>query len=270
MGQLRAHRFDGAFELKGDLRHHLLLALAGIPFRAGYGVTGGGFLAHRVLEWNGSEHAVDANLRFLDCLQAPSPAAARPNVIPRLPWNPTAAERGWLDGLIGDRPLLVFHPDAGTPAKRWPAARFAALMERAAARGFQTVLAGTNPALGKQVQSAAPAAGAIDLMGRTTLPQLITLLQASRGIVSSDSGPAHLAAAVGRPVFALWSGTSDPARWRPRGEVMLVRHAVACEFCQHVHCPKPVHDCMEGLSLDEVTMPFQSFLERAYAAKGVP
>jgi len=252
---VRGRGFEVSLEMTGDARHHLALALAGVPFRAGYSVTGGAFLLHRELPWDATMHAADRNMAFMPLLGAP----ARTGDVPHLTWRSRDSELAWLAGL-GNGRRLILHVDAGTPARRWPADRFAALARDARRAGLTPVFVGLDPALSKAVQGT----GGTDLIGRTSFEQLVTLIQASEGVVSADSGPAHIAAALGKPVLVLWSGTADPAIWRPRGKaVRWVEVPVPCAYCGQIRCPLPRHACMEDLTIERVRPAFEHLLAAA-------
>ncbi len=113
--------------------------------------------------------------------------------------------------------LLVPGAAAHRPAKRWPAARFASLARHLAAAGLAPVLigAGAERALGAAIRAEAPEA--IDLIGRTELPDLGPIAARAALAVGNDTGPMHLIAALGRPVLVLFSSESDPALTAPQG-----------------------------------------------------
>jgi len=262
VARLRAERFDAAFEPKGDLRHLLLLTRARIPFRAGYANTGGGFLLHQELPWDPARHAADENAALLACAGLPVPPAATP----RLTWTPRSGELQWLEQAVPAPRFAVLHVDAGTAAKRWAPERFAPLARFAASQGLHPVIAGADRTLSPVLKHALAGTAHTDLLGKTSLGQLVTLLARAGLVLSTDSGPAQIAAALERPVFVLWSGTSNPARWAPRGHTGFVRHPVPCEFCQLEVCPKPVHDCMVGLTPDAALRALEAFAQAAPGA----
>ncbi len=113
--------------------------------------------------------------------------------------------------------LLVPGAAAHRPAKRWPAERFGALARHLAALGLVPVVvgAGEEAALGAMIRAAAP--GAIDLVGKTKLPDLGPLAAGAALAVGNDTGPMHLIAALGRPTLVLFSAESEPALTAPRG-----------------------------------------------------
>jgi ADP-heptose:LPS heptosyltransferase len=123
----------------------------------------------------------------------------------------------WLTGLaFPDLPeraaLLVPGAAPHRPAKRWPIDRYAALAERLATRGFSPVVIGS--AAEAPLARAIPAA--LDLTGRTTIAQLGAIAARAAVAVGNDTGPMHLAAAVGCPSVVLFSADSDPALTAPR------------------------------------------------------
>ena len=108
------------------------------------------------------------------------------------------------------------------PRKRWPAERFAALASLLADRGLTPIIVGAaaDHAAAATIRAACPQA--IDLTGRTTLMQLAQTMATATLAIGNDTGPTHLAAALGLPTIALFSGDSDPALTRPRGNVTVL------------------------------------------------
>ncbi len=125
----------------------------------------------------------------------------------------------WLDddvsklGLPDRFALLVPGGSAHRPAKRWPAARYAELAAALAARGLTPVVAGGADERGL----AAAIPDALDLTGRTSLLALAGVARRAALAIGNDTGPMHLASAIGTPSLTLFSAESDPARCAPRG-----------------------------------------------------
>src|SRR5207247_7538000 len=134
------------------------------------------------------------------------------------------------------------NPSARWETKRWPLESFAAVGDRLQQdEATRVVLIGGRDErpVGKQVMRAMQTAP-IDLMGQTTLKELIALLRRARLLVTNDSGPMHLAAAVGTPVIALF-GPTDLARTGPYGAGHTVlRTAAPCTPGSTRRCPHPV------------------------------
>ena len=129
--------------------------------------------------------------------------------------------------LIPPERFAVLIPGAAPhrPAKRWPAERFAALAALLAVRGLVPVVVGgrEDAALAAAIRAACPAAR--DLTGRTSLPELAALVARAALAVGNDTGPMHLAAAMGTPGVVLFSEESDPALTAPRGKIRVLRVA---------------------------------------------
>jgi lipopolysaccharide heptosyltransferase II len=153
--------------------------------------------------------------------------------------------------------VVVLAPGAGWPGKQWPADRFAALATQLTARaGVGVVVVGsrTERALGDEV-AAGCATGAVNLAGHTTVRQLASVLRRARVFVGNDSGPLHLAAALGVPTVALF-GPTRASKWAPRtASSVVVQKEGLCEGCIAWH-PRAtcLHDrrCMRAISVDEV------------------
>ena len=88
----------------------------------------------------------------------------------------------------------------------------------------------------------------IDWTGDLDVLELAALIERADVFVGADSGPAHLAAAVGRPSVVLFSGTNNAGQWRPQGlQVTVLKNEVACSPCHRETCPLVDHPCLEGL-----------------------
>ncbi len=118
--------------------------------------------------------------------------------------------------------LLVPGAAPHRPRKRWPIERFATLAGGLVERGQVPVIAGAaqDAPLAAAIRAAAP--GAIDMTGRTTLRELAAMAAGAAVAVGNDTGPMHLAAAMGTPCVVLFSADSDPALTRPRGQVTVI------------------------------------------------
>jgi heptosyltransferase II len=153
-------------------------------------------------------------------------------------------------GLDRSRPAAVLCPGAEYgPAKRWPARYFAELAQGVAARGCDVWLIGSASDRAIGVEIAGSAAGACrNLCGETTLSEAIDLLASGSVVVSNDSGLMHLAAALGRPLVALY-GSSSPAFTPPlssRAEVLKLD--LPCSPCFQRECPLGHFNCMMQLT----------------------
>ena len=216
-------RFDCAIVSNPQKELHAAIRLAGIPVRVGYARKWGCLLTHRVEDRKalGDRHEVEYNFTLIRALGLP--ATLRPWRFP--PFSREQAEIAGLPelrGLQSSEPLVAVHPFSSTPQKRWPAERYRELIRRLNGRaGVRVVVVGGAEERWETAAVVPPDRPVANLVGRLTLRQLAALLQRARLLVSNDSGPVHLAAAVGTRVVALF-GSSHPAtgpkRWGPWGE----------------------------------------------------
>jgi ADP-heptose:LPS heptosyltransferase len=150
-----------------------------------------------------------------------------------------------------ERPYVVVHPGASVPARAWAPERCAALVGALAAAGHRVVVTG---APGERALTARVAgAGGLDLGGRTDFAGLAGVIAAAEAIVVGNTGPAHLAAAVGTPVVSLFAPTVPAVRWRPwRVPHELLYVDVPCAGCRARVCPVEGHPCLNGVDVVDV------------------
>jgi heptosyltransferase-1 len=150
------------------------------------------------------------------------------------------------------RPILAVHPGAAWETKRWPPAHFAELARRAHRRFAASVVLVGGPGEGQLCrQIAARLTGPlVDLGEQTGLLELAAVAQSADVFLSGDTGPMHLAAAVGTPTVSVFTCTS-PLQAGPRGcEGLLTATKVPCAASYLRKCPAMV--CMEELTPDRV------------------
>lgn len=139
------------------------------------------------------------------------------------------------------------------PAKRWPPKHFAALAQALNQEGFQVWVVGSakDAAAGEEVASLSLGAG-INLCGQTNLDEAVDLLASAAVIVSNDSGLMHVAAALNKPLIALY-GSSSPGFTPPMSEqARIVSLNLACSPCFQRECPLGHLDCLEKLTPQSV------------------
>lgn len=170
--------------------------------------------------------------------------------------------------------MVGFFPGSNAPARRWPPERFAAVARALAGAGVATVVMGGPGERAITAQVAAGAPGTLDAGGATDLPGLAALLSVCDLVVTNDTGPMHLAGAVGTPTVTLW-GPSNPAEVHPVGAAEDVRMAgppLPCQPCFKNRCPRSgsgtmlaeAHEeCMHLITVDEVVAAATRVLEQA-------
>lgn len=211
--QLRRRRFDLSLELRGDLRHHVLLALAGVRLRVGYGITGGRFLLHLCPNLRPGVHEVERDLDLVAVLGG----RERPRV-----YTPLSVEAELPAALAASkaqgRVQVMLHPAAGVASKCWPPERFGQVAGTLARSGCEVWLVGSaqDRALCDQVAQAAQAP-LQRLDGQWTLRQLAAGLREMDLFIGNNSGPGHLAVTQGVPSVILWLEADDPVEWGPWG-----------------------------------------------------
>jgi ADP-heptose:LPS heptosyltransferase len=156
-----------------------------------------------------------------------------------------------------DRPYLVVHPGASVPARAWAPERAAALVAALRRRGRRVAVTGSPGERDLTALVAGPpgaGAGVADLGGRLSLEGLAAVLAGAEAVVVGNTGPAHLAAAVGTPVVSLFAPTVPAARWRPWGvpHVLLGRQDAPCAGSRARSCPVPGHPCLNDVRPGEV------------------
>jgi heptosyltransferase-2 len=257
-------RFDAAIVLPHSWKSALIPLFAGIPRRTGFvGEARYGLLSDaRRLDGAGLPRMVD---RF--ALLAEPRGAARPSETPtpRLSVDPgeIAAARERL-GLGSDRPAVALCVGAEYgPAKRWPAAHFAALARRLAAAGYAAWAIGGPGDAPIGAEAAALAAGALtDLTGQTSLGEAIALIAACALVVTNDSGLMHVAAALGRPIVAVYGSTSPVFTPPLTPGAVILSENLECSPCFERVCPLGHFKCLNELSPERVWRAVETQLGR--------
>jgi ADP-heptose:LPS heptosyltransferase len=149
---------------------------------------------------------------------------------------------------------VVVHPGASVPARAWAPERNAELVDALVASGRTVAVtggAGERELTG--FVAGPPRPEVTDLGGATDLAGLAEVLAAARVVVVGNTGPAHLAAAVGTPVVSLFAPTVPAVRWRPWHVVHdLLYVDVPCAGCRAHVCPVPGHPCLGGVEVEDV------------------
>ncbi len=158
-----------------------------------------------------------------------------------------------VSSLVGSHPYVVLHPGTSVPARAWPAERFTETAVVLRRSGRVVVVTGA-PAEQPLTADVASGTGAVDLGGRTDLAELAAVLAGAEAVVVCNTGPAHLAAAVGTPVVSLFAPTVPAVRWSPYRVpyVLLGDQQAPCRDTRATRCPVPGHPCLTSVTADDV------------------
>jgi len=260
---LRTGEFDEAWLLPHSFRAALLCYLAGIPERIGFESDRRGLLLTVSLA---RPPATDHQLHDYDSLLRAR--GIEPDMQPpRLPLPQEAALRAQdiLDtrGLDGSRLALLAPAAAFAWTKRWPAERFGELARGLHDRGFSTafVVGSNEEEIGARAAQASQVSAPV--LGASLDPvELAALIARARVLIGNDSGPMHLAGAVGTPVVALF-GPTDPGRTAPSGSpTRILDRYVFCSPCYLKVCPYG-HECMKEITVDDALTAVEELVSSA-------
>ncbi|GAB4176486.1 MAG: lipopolysaccharide heptosyltransferase II [Rhodocyclaceae bacterium] len=262
--RLRAEAYDAAIVLPNTWKSALVPWLAGIPLRIGYtGEARYGLINRR----HTPEESAGATIAERYARLAESPGAAPLSGLPepRLAADPEhrAATLARL-GLERDASPVALCPGAEYgPAKRWPEQYWARIAASLAARGHAVWLIGSekDAATGQAIAQQA-GAGCRDLCGRSTLDEAIELIGAARLVITNDSGLMHVAAALDRPMIALF-GSSTPRYTPPLSKnAETIWLELPCSPCFERVCPLGHFRCMREITPERVEARAFERLER--------
>ncbi|MFG2602410.1 glycosyltransferase family 9 protein [Streptomyces sp. NPDC048514] len=168
-------------------------------------------------------------------------------------------------GLTGDGPYVVLHPGASAPARAWSPHRCAEAVALLADAGHRVVVTGgpDETDLTRRVGGGL----ALDLGGRTTAHTLAGVLRTADVVVSANTGPAHLAAAVGTPVVSLFAPVVPADRWAPYGVpvILLGDPSAPCADTRALTCPVPGHPCLDEVTGQDVARAVHKLIQERHS-----
>ncbi|MFH1996410.1 MAG: lipopolysaccharide heptosyltransferase II [Candidatus Omnitrophota bacterium] len=267
--KLRREKFDIAIVLHPTTRSHLAVFMAGIPVRVGYDRKLGWLLTKKVKHEKhlGKKHEIDYALDLVRTIGCDDPD--RSLFMPTNEENANTVDAIFKEsGIQGKYPVVVIHPAASCPSKQWPADRFAevagALKEEF--RADIVIIGGLRERKVGEDLANSIKGDAVNLTGKTSIGELASVFRRSRLLISCDSGPVHVASAVGVPVVAIF-GRSDkglsPKRWGPTGGDDAILHKfIGCEACLAHNCKKEFM-CLKAVSVEEVLSSSRKILSGA-------
>ena len=260
----RRREFDLAVLFQNAFEAALIAVGGRVPARLGYATDGRrALLTHPIAPpvWRGERNEVFYYLNIVSELEKLLHGAS--NVMAREPVfdlkvsetrREKAREMLCAEGASEARPLVALCPGStNSRAKRWPAARFAEVGDRAIAElGASVALIGSAD----ELDVSREVAGLMKheplmLTGRTSLAEVVAVLSLADVLVTNDTGPAHIAAALNRPTLVIF-GPTIPTTTRPLSKIAeVIRRPPDCAPCMLRDCPID-HRCMTAISTDEV------------------
>jgi heptosyltransferase-1 len=250
---LRRKKFDLALDLQGLMKSGMIAAFSGAKTRFVYenAREGSHLLAERIIGEHVREHVVE---RYLDVVRHLGCRAETPVFPIRITEGEAALTEKIMAqaGLRSDSPFVVLALGANWPNKIWPYEHYAVLCDKLYADGIVPVVTGGNgdrplaDSLRERTQIPP-----VDLIGKTTLKQLAYILKKAKGFIGGDTGPMHLAAALGTPLVALM-GPTDAVRNGPyhkSGRVLVTPRE--CAGCWQRRCPQNL-DCLQVITPEAV------------------
>ena len=252
--EIRQRHFDMAILLPNSFVSAVTAFAGRVPERVGYATDGRSMLLTRAIAPPTQKlHQVGYYMNLIEGAFGKVPH-------PRLTVSATQLERDQAhdllshEGLDIEKAYVVVNPGAAFgSAKRWNAQRYAAVADRVAENlSAQVVIVGSESErpIAESVRGAMRQPATV-LSGKTTLEVLVGVLAQARLVLTNDSGPMHIAAALGTPTAAVF-GSTDAEVTSPVGErAAVVRHDVSCSPCLLRECPID-HRCMENVTVDQV------------------
>jgi heptosyltransferase-1 len=273
---LQLKHYDIVVDLQGLLRSGLIAFSTTTALKIGFADAreGSRFFYDKKISANNSLHAVDK------CLEIAKAVGAKVNKV-KFPLFISKSAKAEIKKLLGDtNEYIVIVPSARWVTKRWPAEKFASLIKKTS---VPCVIAGSigdrkiaQKIMGDRVQKTGHRTlkkvslmqkpgrenKIINLCGKTDLKELTALIAGSKAIVSNDSGPMHIAAALNKPVIAIF-GPTDPAKtgpygWQKNEDLKVIRANAPCNPCRKKKCKDFI--CMENISVKCVFEALKEYL----------
>ena len=227
VSEIRKKKFDLAVILNPKKKFNIIAFLAGIPIRLGYNRKWGFLLTHKIKDrkFLGQKHEVEYNLDLVRRIGIDTQDKS-------LFISVDKEDERFIDsllkglGIINTDLLIALHPWTSDPVKQWPVENFLQLARRLSRElPCKVIIIGGKDEISQSVKFCQEKPDIINLTGKLTLGQSAALLKKCRLLISNDSGPVHLACAVGTQVIALFRNdipAKSARRWGPWGEGHIV------------------------------------------------
>jgi len=257
--KLREEKFDLAIDLRGDFRNNILMYFSNAKYRLGFNITGCDFLLTHLVSIGESHHPVNASLSLIKYLKPENTKAYTLNL-----WI-TKEDQDFAEQFLrengmnsnGNNNIIVMiHPGAKWYGRRWKAERYAKIADSLIEKyNTKVILAGSSNDL-ELVEDIASLMKHIPIKaaGKTSLRQFLALLEKSDLFIGLDSGPMHMAVAMGTNVIALFSA-ARPEAVGPYGSghiIVTKQDNFPCSPCAQTVCKMPNNSCMQAITVEDV------------------
>lgn len=269
---LKANKYDAVIDLQGLLRSGIITFFAPSPVKIGFkhAREGSSFFYNRKIQVGSDLHAVDKCLEIAkavkqgfgvgsDRLDSEDQGLGKVEFPLYIDTKAKENVEGLLGG-IAEEGYVVVMPSARWETKKWPAENFSRLISKLR---IQCVLSGSSADKNVAQEVIDSSTGSIiNLCGKTNLKELVALIAGAKVVVSNDSGPMHIAAALGVPVIALF-GPTDPVKtgpygWQGNKNLKVIRTLISCSPCFRKKCKDPL--CMKNISVEQVFEGMKEYL----------
>jgi heptosyltransferase-1 len=264
---LKSKRYDMVVDLQGLLRSGLIAYFTPSALTVGFedAREGSRHFYDKKVAANGASHAADK------CLEVAKEIGARAKAV-GFPLHISQTAKRKISNLLGDLEThIVIVPSARWRTKRWPAENFASLIKKIPVPCVITGGAGDREVAVKIIEGI-PAVSKggpeglsnkiINLCGKTDLKELAALIAGAKAVVSNDSGPMHIAAALDIPTIAIF-GPTDPLKtgpygWQTNKKLKVIKADVPCSPCRKKKCDKFI--CMDRVSVENVLEALKEYI----------
>jgi lipopolysaccharide heptosyltransferase I len=254
---LQSKHYDIVVDLQGLLRSGLITFFARSDSKMGFADAreGSSLFYNRRVSASSAMHAVDR------CLEVARAMGAQTDRI-EFPLNIDKPQKEIAKNLTGNiDEYIVIVPSARWESKRWPAANFASLISEIPLYSVIVGSSGDN-VIAEEIIGRAPMTDkTINLCGKTSLSELVALIAGAKAVVSNDSGPMHIAAALDKPTVAIF-GPTDPNKtgpygWKENSKLKVISAQVPCSPCREKECDDM--QCMQSIEVKQVYEALRGF-----------
>jgi len=269
---LRRKYFDLAIDLRGDFRNNIVMYLCGIKCRMGFNITGCEFFLTHIVPCGENHHPV--NLMF-SLIRYLNPEESKKYTLSL--WI-TEEDRRFANTLLTEHNLsdkhsvIVIHPGAKWSGRHWVPERYGQIADRLIKEyKAKVILAGGPADFGMTKQILSSMTQRPIMAGESSLRQFCALLEKSDLFIGADSGPMHMATAMGTRVIALF-GPARPEAVGPYGDghiIVTKQDNYSCSPCSQKVCKRPDYSCMEAITVEDAWKAVEIQMKRILAEKSL-